>query len=63
MIRFSNGIMETPHFYGDSKYTIGDSAESLYNWIAVIRDMCELATALPSMVAERSCSEAIYTCR
>jgi len=43
MIRFYNGIMETPHFYGDSKYTIGDSAESLYNWIAVIREMCELA--------------------
>lgn len=63
MIRFSNGIMETPHFYGDSKYPIGDSAASLYNWMAVIREMCELAVALPSMgagVTERSCSEAIH---
>jgi len=32
MVRFSNGIMETPHFYGDSKYTIGDTVKSLYNW-------------------------------
>jgi len=65
MIRFSNRIMETPHFYGDSKYPIGDSAASLYNWMAVIREMCELATALPSTgggrgVRERSCSEAIH---
>jgi len=43
--------METPHFYCDSKYTIGDSTESLYNWIAVIREMCVLAAALFSTVA------------